>query len=231
MPASLSKWTISTAQRGSRSIRFTDLPSAEPSIQSASSSQMNHTGAFRGAPSAATVARLAISGRPSTACGSNSRGITSLASSGMLRPRKPLSGAVQRDGSLDQRPESILVHFIALTKVDGAPDLAVKARIEQARWIVQRSALGEGQFHHTLVGFAGADDPTIGPHRNAPPLPFLDDFGGRLMDERADMGKHPAPPAAQFLDPRIDQPGRRFAHGRLISYRSPLQAGCLSQQP
>src|ERR1700730_11359469 len=43
-----------------------------------------------------------------------------------------------------------------------------------------------------------------------------------LFDERADTGERLAPPVVQFLDPRIDQPGRRFALGRCALGRCAL---------
>src|SRR5512140_3741824 len=52
------------------------------------------------------------------------------------------------------------------------------------------------------------------PHRNAPPLPLLDDLGVGLLDERTDTGERPPPPVVQFPDPRVDQPGRGCALGR-----------------
>src|ERR1700733_319975 len=98
--------------------------------------------------------------------------------------------------------------------IDGAPDLAFKAGVEQTCGVLERSALGECQLHDALVRLAGADHSIMIPNRNASPLPFLDDFGVGLFDERADLGKRLAPPVVQFLDPRVDQPRRGFALGR-----------------
>jgi hypothetical protein len=58
------------------------------------------------------------------------------------------------------------------------------------------------------------------PDRNASPLPLLDRLRVGLFDESADIGERLAPPVAQFLDPRGDQPRRGFALGRcaFLSY-------------
>ena len=45
------------------------------------------------------------------------------------------------------------------------------------------------------------------PHRNPAPLPLLDHVGVGLLDESADPSEHLAPPIAQLLDARVDQPG------------------------
>src|SRR6185503_4259280 len=89
------------------------------------------------------------------------------------------------------------------------PGIALQAGIEEARRILQRSALGEGHLHDTLVGLAGADDAAVRPHRNAAPLPLLDHIGHSLLDERPNLREHLAAPITQLLDARIDQTRRR----------------------
>src|SRR4051812_1466644 len=49
------------------------------------------------------------------------------------------------------------------------------------------------------------------PHRNPFPLPLLNHFGVGLLDQGADSSQRLAPPVAQLLDPRIDQPRGRVS--------------------
>src|SRR5712671_1260040 len=95
--------------------------------------------------------------------------------------------------------------------IDRAPGVAFKAGVEQSRRVLERSALGERQLDDALVRLAGADDAIVRPNRNASPLPLLDHLGVSLFDESADVGERLAPPVAQFLDPRVDQPRWGFA--------------------
>src|SRR3954453_14498966 len=97
----------------------------------------------------------------------------------------------------------------ALMDIDSAPGVAFQAGVEEAGRILQGGPLGEGHFHDALVRLAGADDPAVRPHRNPSPLPLLDDVGVGLLDETSNPGQRLAPPIAQFLDPRIDQPRGR----------------------
>src|SRR3984885_2746246 len=98
--------------------------------------------------------------------------------------------------------------------IDGAPDLAFKAGVEQTCGVLERSALGECQLHDALVRLAGADHSIMIPNRNASPLPLLDHLWGSLFDESADMGERLAPPVVQFFYSRVDKPRRRRALGR-----------------
>src|SRR6476660_5375713 len=129
----------------------------------------------------------------------------------MRRIRLPGLCAVQGDRGTDQRLEGALIEVIALMDIDRAPGVAFEAGIEQFCRVLERRALSEGQLDHALVRLAGADDAIVRPDWNASPLPLLDHLGVRLFDEGTDMGEHLAPPVAQFLDPRVDQPGRGFA--------------------
>src|SRR5437879_2618535 len=99
-------------------------------------------------------------------------------------------------------------------EIDGAPGVDVKAGVEESRRVLERGALEESQLHDALVRLAGADQSIVRPNRNASPLPLLDHFRVGLFDESADMGERLAPPVAQFLDPRVNQPRRGFALGR-----------------
>src|ERR1700687_218671 len=104
--------------------------------------------------------------------------------------------------------------------IDRASDIAFKAGVEQSCRVLERRALGERQLHDALVRLAGADQSIVIPTRNASPLPFLDHRRDSLLDESANTGERLAPPVAQFLDPRVDQPRRRFALGRCARFHS-----------
>src|SRR5690242_10140773 len=117
---------------------------------------------------------------------------------------------VQRDGGANERLERLLVDRIALAKVDRTPRIALEARIEQARRIVERGALRERRLHDALVGLAGADDAVVRPGRHAAPLPFLDDVRVSLLHERAQPRERLAAPVAELFDATVDQPGRGF---------------------
>src|SRR6185437_5238631 len=109
----------------------------------------------------------------------------------------------------DERLEGTGIDVITLAEIDGAPGIAVEAGVEQARRVLERGALEEGQLHDAFIALAGADDAVVRPHRNPSPLPLLDHIGVRLPDERADASEHLAPPVAQLLDPRGDELRRR----------------------
>src|SRR5436190_12547251 len=69
--------------------------------------------------------------------------------------------SVQIHGFADQRPEGVLVDLLALADVDCAPDLALEARVEQPRRVLQRSAFEERELHDAPVRLAGADPPVV----------------------------------------------------------------------
>src|SRR5439155_12929272 len=94
--------------------------------------------------------------------------------------------------------------------VDCAPGIALEARVEQSRRVLQRGPLEERKFHDVLVRLAGADRTFVRPHRNSwmrrlSPLPLLDHFRVGLFDKGAKPGEGLAPPVAQFLDPGVYQ--------------------------
>src|SRR5439155_12269381 len=57
------------------------------------------------------------------------------------------------------------------------------------------------------------------PHRDASPLPLLDDVGIGCPDQAAKPAEQLSPPVAELLDPRVDQLGGR-AHARASSLPS-----------
>src|SRR6185503_14619766 len=121
------------------------------------------------------------------------------------------------------RLERIGIDFIARVEIDRASRIAFEAGVEQLRRILQRRALGEGQFHVALVALAGADESVVRPHRNVP-LPFLDDVGICLLDDGAQTGERLAAPVVQFLDPGVD-----LFRGRLaLSWILVHAAACIS---
>src|SRR5215469_3216487 len=114
-------------------------------------------------------------------------------------------GGIESDGGADQRRERVGVDFLALMNVDGAPHIAVEARIEELGGIFEGGALKEGQLHDRLVRFAGADAAVVGPYRCAAPLPFFHNSGIRLHDEGADPFEGIASPVIQLRDSIADE--------------------------
>src|SRR5207237_399167 len=88
----------------------------------------------------------------------------------------------------NERLEGGPVDFFSFVDVDRAACVSVETRVEETGRILQRRALGEGQLHDLLVGFASADDAVVRPNRSAHPLPLLDDVRVCFLDELA----HPA---------------------------------------
>src|SRR5207247_6359921 len=78
-----------------------------------------------------------------------------------------LSITVEGDRLANERRERGLVNFFSFVDVDRAAYVSVEARVEETGRIFQRRALGEGQLHDILVGFAGADDAVVGRTRGA----------------------------------------------------------------
>src|SRR5689334_2503509 len=127
-----------------------------------------------------------------------------------------LRGGVESDRVADERLEGGLVQLVAFVQIDGAPQVAFEAGIEQVFRVLELGALGEGELDDGLVGFAGADDPAIGPDGNAAPLPLLHDLGIRGLDELSDMRERLAAPIAEFGDPRADKLGGRLGAGGFL---------------
>src|SRR5438046_3480646 len=105
-----------------------------------------------------------------------------------LLRRFRLARPVEGDRLANERLEGGLVNFFSFVDVDRAAYVSVEARVEETGRIVQRRAFGEGKLHDTLIGFAGADDTVVRPHRCAgrgwfDPLPLLDDIRVCFLDE------------------------------------------------
>src|SRR5882724_3063816 len=89
-----------------------------------------------------------------------------------LHPRKPTLGlrflrrfrlarTVEGDRLANERLECRLVNVFSFVDVDGAAHVSVETRVEETGRILQRRALGEGELHDVLIGFAGADDAVV----------------------------------------------------------------------
>src|SRR5207248_10957256 len=94
--------------------------------------------------------------------------------------------------------------------VHRAAYVSLEARVEETGRIVQRRALGEGQLHGALIGFAGADDAVVRPNRGArvvwfDPLPLLDDVRVGFLDERANSAEGFPAPVPEFGDSFRDE--------------------------
>src|SRR5437763_15010858 len=101
-----------------------------------------------------------------------------------------LARAVEGDRLANERLEGGLVNFFSFVDVDRAAYVSVETRVEETCRIVQRRALGEGQFLDILVGLASADDAVVRPTRSArrgcfDPFPLLDDLRDCVLDELA----------------------------------------------
>src|SRR5947207_6459001 len=90
---------------------------------------------------------------------------------------RDLPRLVQGHGGANESPQRLLVYFLALVEVDGTPGVALKARVEEARRILELRPFGESHLHDALVGLARADHSVVRPHRNPSPLPLLYDLG------------------------------------------------------
>src|SRR5690349_15599016 len=80
-----------------------------------------------------------------------------------------LARTVAGDRLTNERLEGGVVDFFSCVDVDRAAYVSVETRVEETGWILQRRALGEGQLHDILVGFAGANDAVVRPNRSAHP--------------------------------------------------------------
>src|SRR6202041_1186234 len=65
-----------------------------------------------------------------------------------------LARTVEGDRLANERLEGGLVDFFSFVDVDRAANGAVEARVEETGRILQRRAIGEGELHDRLVGFA-----------------------------------------------------------------------------
>src|SRR5436190_9132078 len=111
-------------------------------------------------------------------------------------------------------------------KIDGTPDVALEAGVEEARRVLQRGALGEGHLHVILVRLTGADHPGVVPDRDPSPFPLLDHLGVDLLDESSDPSERLASPIAQILNPLVYQLRRRTSSFSFLRTALPLLHDC-----
>jgi len=124
-----------------------------------------------------------------------------------------LARTVEGDRLANERLEGGLVNFFSLVDVDRAACVSVETRVEETGRILQKRALGEGQLHDLLVGFASADDAVVRPNR-IHPLPFLDDVRVCLLDELAHSAEGFPAPVPEFGDSFRDALRCRLALAR-----------------
>ena len=89
--------------------------------------------------------------------------------------------------------------------VDRTADVPLKTRVEETRWVLQRRAFEEGEFHDALVSLTGADWSVVGPDRNSgigslSPLPLFDNVRIDLLDKFAYPAKGLSPPVPKLGD-------------------------------
>ena len=113
------------------------------------------------------------------------------------RPR-PLGGRgrVQGHSGANERFERLFINLVTLMEIDSTPGVTRETRVEEARRVFQRGALGEGHLHDRFVRLTGADYSRVRPHRNPSPLPLLDHFGVSLLDENSYPSERLASPVS-----------------------------------
>src|SRR5947209_19680832 len=85
----------------------------------------------------------------------------------IIRALRSICRTVEGDRLANERLERGLVDVFSFVDVDRAAYVSVETRVEETGRILQRRALGEGQLHDILVGFARADDAVVRPNRGA----------------------------------------------------------------
>src|ERR1700722_10233086 len=137
---------------------------------------------------------------------------------GFLRTFR-LARTVEGDRLAHERLEGGRVNFVAFVDVERAAYVSVETRVEETGWILQGRALGEGQLHDILVGFARADDAVVRPDRGAgfggfDPLPLLDNLRVCFLDERAHSAEGFPAPVPELGDSLRDELRCRLALAR-----------------
>src|SRR6202140_3122161 len=125
-----------------------------------------------------------------------------------------LAGTVEGDCLANECLEGGRVDFFSLVDVDRAAYVSVETRVEETGRVLQRRALGEGELHGLLVGFASAEDAVVRPNRSAHPLPLLDDVRVCFLDELAHSAEGFPAPVPEFGDSYRDELRCRLALAR-----------------
>src|SRR6267378_7442299 len=94
----------------------------------------------------------------------------------------------------------MLINLIAHEKIDRAPGVASKARVEELVRIREGRPVGKRKLHLIFVGVADRDHSVARPHWASHPLPFLDDLLVGLKDGLADAGERFAAPVCESCD-------------------------------
>src|SRR3989475_9079824 len=132
----------------------------------------------------------------------------------LIAALRQVARTIEGDRLAHERLEGGRVNFFPFVDVDRAAYVSVETRVEETGWILQKRALGEGELHDILVGFAGADDAVVRPNRGAHPLPLLDDVGGCFLDELAHSAEGFPAPVPEFGDSFRDELRCRLALAR-----------------
>src|SRR5437016_8380415 len=132
-----------------------------------------------------------------------------------------LARTVEGDRLANERLEGGLVNVFSFVDVDRAAYVSVETRVEEMGRILQRGALGEGELHDTLVGFASADDAVVRPNRVAP-LPLLDDVRVCFLDDLAHSAEAFPAPVPEFGDSLRDELRCRLALARARLFHVPI---------
>src|SRR5580700_10001792 len=178
-----------------------------PTRPAGSSRQCRYNSHYRTALSPATSAGRERNKHSTRCCG--------IPSGLRFLRRLRLSRTVERDRLANEHLEGGLVDFLSFVDVDRAAYVSVETRVEETGRILQRRALGKGELHDFLVGFASADDAVVRPNRSAPPLPLLDDVRICLLDELAHSAEGFPAPVPEFGDSFRDQLRCRLALARV----------------
>src|SRR5258706_4482534 len=98
----------------------------------------------------------------------------------------------------------MLINLIALEKIDRAPRVASKARVEELVRIREVRPVGKRKLHLIVVGVTDRDYSVARPHRASHPLPFLDDLPVGLKDALADAGERLPAPVCESSDELVN---------------------------
>ena len=110
----------------------------------------------------------------------------------------------------DEIFQSCFVNLLAFVDIDGAPDIAVEAGVEQTGGVFQGSPFGKGHLDDALVRLAGADDAAVGPDRSTHPLPLFNDLRVGFVYDLTNFREHLPAPVPKFVDLRVDKGRGRF---------------------
>ena len=111
---------------------------------------------------------------------------------------------VGRHRGADELLEGSFVDLLPFAEVDRTPRVPFQAGIEELLRVFERGSASEGELHHLLVRFPGADDAVMRPDGGSPPFPLLLDVGVGIVDELTDMSEGLSSPIPQLFNPLGD---------------------------